>query len=283
MVLTARQSQEYSLWDLEHVPIRIGDRIFKLSDLAVIEKHQAQQNISKENQQYRLCLQYEYVGAYEQGRKVLKKDIEETQENLPIGYTIKAQDYQWGGWGDQGHKQYWLLGVVFLIIYFCSSILFNSLKQPLYVIFIIPISFIGLFLTFYLFKLNFDQGGFAAFVLLAGITVNANIYVINEYNNLLKRGGVYPMRAYLKAWNAKVRPIFLTIVSTILGFIPFLVGYKEGFWFPLAAGTIGGLIMSFIGMFLFLPLLMGMGKYKHLSIPTANRHTFLPRKSSYTK
>ena len=283
MVLTAKQSQEYSLWDLEHVPIQIGGRIFKLSDLAVIEKHQAPQNISKENQQYRLCLQYEYVGAYEQGRKVLKKDMEETQKNLPIGYTIKAQDYQWGGWGDQGHKQYWLLGVVFLIIYFCSSILFNSLKQPLYVIFIIPISFIGLFLTFYLFKLNFDQGGFAAFVLLAGITVNANIYVINEYNNLLKRGRVSPMTAYLKAWNAKVRPIFLTIVSTILGFIPFLVGYREGFWFPLATGTIGGLVMSFIGMFLFLPLFMGMGKYEYPSFPVADRCRFLPRKSPHAK
>ena len=51
--------------------------------------------------------------------------------------------------------------------------------QPFVVIFIIPVSFIGLFLTFYLFRLNFDQGGFAAFVLLAALSVNANIYVLN--------------------------------------------------------------------------------------------------------
>ena len=43
---------------------------------------------------------------------------------------------------------------------------------------------------------------------------------------------------------------------TILGFIPFMVGAeKEGFWFPLAAGTIGGLVMSVIGVFIFLPVL----------------------------
>ncbi|MBR4845718.1 MAG: efflux RND transporter permease subunit, partial [Bacteroidaceae bacterium] len=50
-------------------------------------------------------------------------------------------------------------------------------------------------------------------------------------------------------------PILLTILSTILGFIPFMVGTgKEAFWFPLAAGTVGGLIMSLVGVFLFLPV-----------------------------
>jgi len=45
------------------------------------------------------------------------------------------------------------------------------------------------------------------------------------------------------------------VVSTILGFIPFMVGTdKEAFWFPLAAGTIGGLVMSIIGIFFFLPV-----------------------------
>lgn len=69
------------------------------------------------------------------------------------------------------------------------------------------------------------------------------------------------MRAYLKAWNVKIRPVFLTIISTVLGFIPFMVGeYKEAFWFPLAAGTIGGLVLSFVALFVFLPLFMGVGK-----------------------
>ena len=66
---------------------------------------------------------------------------------------------------------------------------------------------------------------------------------------------LHPRRAYVKAWNSKIIPIFLTVVSTILGFIPFMVGdVKEGFWFPLAAGTIGGLVMSVIGIFFYLPI-----------------------------
>ncbi|MDL2241618.1 efflux RND transporter permease subunit [Bacteroidales bacterium OttesenSCG-928-L03] len=265
LVVKARQAAEYDLWDLNHIPVVIREKSFKLYDLASIEKHQAPQNVSKENQQYRICIQYEYIGAYEQGRRTLSRLIEETQLQLPVGYTIKTSDYAWGGWGKENNKQYWLLGLIFVIIYFCSSILFNSFKQPFLIIFIIPISFIGLFLSFYLFKLNFDQGGFAAFILLTGVTVNANIYIINEYNNIRRNHPtILPQKAYLKAWNRKVRPIFLTIISTALGFIPFLVGYREAFWFPLAAGTIGGLIVSFIALFLFLPLFMGIGKKKVL-------------------
>ena len=97
---------------------------------------------------------------------------------------------------------------------------------------------------------------FASFVLLCGITVNASIYILNEYNSIRKR---YPLlsdvQAYTKAWNSKIIPIFLTVVSTILGFIPFMIGQgKEAFWFPLAAGTIGGLIASILGIFMFLPI-----------------------------
>ena len=70
-----------------------------------------------------------------------------------------------------------------------------------------------------------------------------------------------PIRAYLKAWNAKIIPIFLTVISTMLGFVPFMVGTeKEAFWFPLAAGTIGGLAMSILGIWIFLPLMTIRGK-----------------------
>src|SRR5690606_25723739 len=128
--------------------------------------------------------------------------------------------------------------------------------------FVIPISFIGIFLSFYLFKLNFDQGGFASFVLLSGLTINANIYIINEYNNIRKAAPwLPPTRVYMQSWNAKARPIVLTVLSTMLGFIPFLIGdSKEAFWFPLAVGTIGGLMVSTLATFLFLPLFMGVGK-----------------------
>ena len=254
--LSSRQSDQRDIWAMQYYPFRVGDKEYKLAELAKVEKGQMPQEVAKENQQYRLCLQYEYIGASEQGNKLLKKDLEEFNELLPMGYKAEAESNNWS-WGGGANKQYRLLLIVIAIIFFITSILFNSLKQPLAIIFVIPISYIGVFLTFYWFKLNFDQGGFASFILLCGITVNASIYILNEYNAIRKRFPcLSPLRAYVKAWNTKVIPIFLTVVSTILGFIPFMVGAeKEGFWFPLAAGTIGGLVMSVIGVFIFLPVL----------------------------
>ena len=254
--LSSRQSHDYDVWAMQFFPYGVdGGKHYKLSELATVEKGQMPQQIAKENQQYRLCLQYEYIGSYEQGNKIQKRDLEEFNKLLPMGYTAESDRQSWS-WGKKDNKQYLLLLVVIAIIFFTTSILFNSLKQPLAIIFVIPVSYIGVFLTFYWFRLNFDQGGFASFVLLCGITVNASIYILNEYNSIRSRFPRLSMlRAYTKAWNAKILPIFLTVVSTILGFIPFMVGTdKEAFWFPLAAGTIGGLVMSIIGIFFFLPV-----------------------------
>lgn len=252
--LTSLQSAAYDVWGLANLPVQIDGRSYKLADFATLEKGQSPQEVVKENQQYRLILQYDYVGSYQQGRKVLEEDVREFVKTLPMGYSV---DIDGGGSGlIRGAKPYLLLLVVVVIIFFVASILFNSLRQPLAIIFVIPISYIGVFLTFYLFNLSFDQGGFASFVLLCGITVNASIYILNEYNIIRRRQPrLSPLRAYTKAWNAKVTPIFLTVVSTMLGFIPFLVGAsRENFWFPLAAGTIGGLLMSVIGIYIFLPI-----------------------------
>ncbi len=254
--LSSRQSRDYDVWAMQFFPYGADDgKHYKLSELATVEKGQMPQQIAKENQQYRLCLQYEYIGSYEQGNKIQKRDLEEFNKLLPMGYTAESDSQSWA-WNKKDNKQYLLLLVVIAIIFFTTSVLFNSLKQPLAIIFVIPVSYIGVFLTFYWFRLNFDQGGFASFVLLCGITVNASIYILNEYNSIRRRFPRLSMlRAYTKAWNAKILPIFLTVVSTILGFIPFMVGTdKEAFWFPLASGTIGGLIMSIIGIFFFLPV-----------------------------
>jgi len=259
--LSSVQSKDYDIWGLMEIPFEVNGRLYKLSDFAAVRKEQVAKKIVKENQQYVLCLQFEYIGAHRQGEKILEKDVNTMKASLPMGYTIENKSNNWY-WGGDDSGQYKLLFIVIAIIFFISAILFNSLKQPLAIIGVIPISYIGVFLTFYLFGLTFDQGGFAAFVLLCGITVNASIYILNEYNAIRRR---YPRQrktaAYVKAWNVKVIPIFLTVTSTVLGFLPFMIGEKESFWFSLAAGTIGGLVMSVIGIFFYLPLFL-LPKYR---------------------
>lgn len=250
------QDNGRDVWAFMNAPLSQGKRMIKLSDYATIERWQSPPDIVKYNQEYVLCLQYEYIGSNTQGNKLLDRIVEQFSKKLPLGYTITHDNSYWNFGEDVTH--YILLGIIVLIIFFISSILFNSLRQPLAIIFVIPVSFIGVFLTFYLFDLKFDQGGFAAFILLCGITVNAAIYIINEYNSLQT---TYPhialQKLYFTAFRTKITAVFLTVLSTVLGFIPFLIGdTREGFWFPLAAGTMGGLIMSILAILFFLPLMI---------------------------
>lgn len=252
--LCTKQSQEYDIWALLNNPVEFNNKQYKINQLCTFAKRQAPQCIEKINQQYRLYLQYDYIGSNIGGNRISEATDSIYNARMPIGYKV---DYQQISrlWRSEDNRQYCLLGLVVVIIFFITSILFNSLRLPFIIIGIIPISYIGLFLTFYLFSINFDQGGFAALVLLCGITVNASIYIVNEAIRLKRQNNKLTAKsAYLLSFNVKIIPIMLTIFSTILGFVPFLLGDDERVWYTLAAGTIGGLLFSIVGIFLYLPI-----------------------------
>lgn len=69
--LSSVQGQRYDVWGLVNIPFFIDGRSYKLADFATVRKGQSPQKVAKENQQYRLCLQYEYIGSSEQGKKLL--------------------------------------------------------------------------------------------------------------------------------------------------------------------------------------------------------------------
>ena len=89
--LSSVQGQRYDVWGLVNIPFFIDGRSYKLADFATVRKGQSPQKVAKENQQYRLCLQYEYIGSSEQGKKLLKKDLEEFNKILPMGYTAENE------------------------------------------------------------------------------------------------------------------------------------------------------------------------------------------------
>ncbi len=249
--LTSRQAHGYDVWSLMNRFFEINGKLFKLSEIATVTKKSAPQKVAKENQQYRICLQYDYIGSMFQGDKLLKEEIKKFRERLPLGYSIETPSNSFH-WGNKSNSSYILLLLVIAIIFFTTAILFNSLILPFAIILTIPISFIGVFTIFYLTHTNFNQGGFASLVLLCGITVNAAIYLINEFNRRKQN----TLKDYVKSFNAKIFPILLTVLSTVLGFIPFMISIdgKDGFWFSLAIGTIGGLAMSLIALIVFVPI-----------------------------
>ena len=260
--LKVLEDDKPDIWSLLRQPFHKDSLMYKFTMLSTVEKELTAPVISKTNQQYQLFLKFDYIGSDQFARKYIKEKVDNFQSVVPIGYTVSTEsggNYYWG----QEKNQYWLLALIVVMIFFICSVLFESLIQPFAVILTIPVAYIGIFLTFYLFRLNFDQGGFAALVMLSGITVNASIYILNDYNNLKKQyagRSISKARLYFKAFNYKIIPILLTVVSTVLGFVPFLIGERQPFWFALAAGTIGGLVFSLVGIVLYLPVFLGISK-----------------------
>jgi multidrug efflux pump subunit AcrB len=250
----------FNVWDLNNRPVSINDKQLKLKNIGTIKKQKSGNEIYKTNQQYQLVVAYDFIGPEPLSKLVREKHEKELSEILPLGYSVRQ--YYWGGWDKKDKSQYFLILLVIVIIYFICAILLESLRQPFAIIFMIPVSFIGVFLTFYLFDFNFDQGGFASFILLCGIVVNAGLYIVNDYNNFCRAKGVRnSLRIYMKAFNHKIIPIFLTIISTTLGLVPFVwSGQKEVFWFAFAAGAMGGLIFSIVAILFYLPLFIRVNK-----------------------
>lgn len=254
VVLKSSLEHSFDVWHMENERIDLDSVGVKLSEFGVVQKRVSGNNIYKTDQQYSLCVAFDFVGSTELAQQFEQQQIERLKQVLPVGYSVTTSGWRW--WGEDDELPYALLVLVVSIIFFVCAVLFESLKQPIVIITLIPISFIGVFLTFYLFKLPFDQGGFASFVMLSGIVVNAGIYLVNEYNVMRIEGAKAGLVTYLKCYNRKIVPITLTVISTVLGLLPFVVISREAFWFSFAAGTMGGMLFSLIAIIIFLPIFL---------------------------
>ena len=255
--LISSQSQNNDMWQLMNTPITLGNSRIKLTNTATLSKVMTDGSIYKKDQSYMITLAYDFIGPDLLAQRIIKREVLKLNNKLPLGYkaVIPGYDDSWM-YGDKP-VNYWLIGLVILIIWGICAIIFESLLQPFAVICAIPLSYIGVFLTFYLFEISFDQGGYAAFILLSGIVVNMSIYIFNDINHLRKNTNLVPLAIYLKAFNIKIIPILLSSMATILGLLPFII-FDKGmvFWYAMAIGTIGGLIFSIPMLVLYLPLMV---------------------------
>lgn len=255
--LRSSDFEAFDLWNIENVGIPVDSTRAKMSEFGSMEKRRSGMNITRNNQSYEIVVGFDFIGSYELARRTVANIVDHMNaEVLPVGYVAKSLDF--GAWWDAKNRYGGLIFLIIAIIYVICSILFESLRLPFAVILMIPVSFIGVFLMFGLSDFIFDQGGFASMVMLCGIVVNAGIYIINEYmsnKNYENASNVVKIKTYVKAFNHKIRPIMLTIISSVLGLVPFLFdGPDEVFWFPFAVGTISGLIFSLIALILYMPL-----------------------------
>lgn len=251
--------KDLSTYDLLEASLVITDsQQVKLSSISSLRQQISANAIHKEDRQYIRMVGFEYFGSYQFGNEFLEGVLNEMSTEMQPGYTAKKNSWSWN-W-DKAKRQYGLVIILIVGVFFISAILFENLKLPFFIILTIPFSFIGIFLSFSVFDFYFDQGGYAAFIMLGGLVVNASIYIVNDFNNAIHR---HRSREVMKAISGKFRPILLTIASTCLGLLPFMIGgQNEVFWFALAAGTTGGLLFSIFVAFIVLPVLLLARKYQ---------------------
>ena len=258
VILESGDRDRFDRWHIANAQVGIDSLRTKLSTVGTIEKHRTGISIRRSKQSYEILVGFDFIGSYELGKRLIERTVRQlNDEILPIGFRADSPSHNFGR--KEKQQQAWLILLVVAIIYTMCTILFESLRKPLVIILMIPISFIGVFLSFGWSDFIFDQGGFAAFVLLCGIVVNAGIYLINEEDTCAAISGKRGIALYLKAFNHKIVPISLTILSTILGLAPFLYdGPEEVFWFAFAIAAISGTFFSVIARLIYLPIFLPM-------------------------
>ena len=254
--LRSSWQDRFDLWRLNNSLLRVGDTEVCLSDYMAIERREAKNSIPRENQEYVLHVAFNVLGSYNYTGQYVDGVIDDFNKAVPLGFRCRNTSY--GHYDDRG-TQYWLQGLVVVIIFVVCSILLESIRLPLAIISLIPVSFVGLFLTYIITGVPFGAGGFASMVLLCGLTVNAGIYVVCEYRGQRSACPASAAKCYVRAYSHKVTAVFLTVLSTVLGLIPFLIdGSEEPFWYSFAVGSVGGLLFSLLALVLVMPVFVGL-------------------------
>ena len=159
--------------------------------------------------------------------------------------------------------------VAILIVYMVMAIQFQSLKYPLIILGTIPLAFTGGMLALLVTGSNLSLVALVGFVLLVGIVVNNGIVLI-DYMNQLKEQGYGVIDAIVTAGQTRLRPIFMTALTTVISLLILALGVGEGSELlqPLAITAIGGLLYATLLTLLVVPTIYAMFNRKQIKKET---------------
>ncbi|WP_237055407.1 efflux RND transporter permease subunit [Microbulbifer sediminum] len=201
------------------------------------------------------------------------KEIRAWLEKNPVPADIELL---FRGADEEQNESLAFLGVAFLLSLFLMFILlvtqFNSFYQSLLILSSVVMSTIGVLLGLLVTQTTFSviMTG-VGIVALAGIVVNNNIVLIDTYNFVRNsEPGLSPAAAAVKASGQRLRPVFLTTATTILGLLPLALGVSvdmlgrdivvggviASFWVQLASAIVYGLTFSTLLTLVVTPIML---------------------------
>lgn len=171
--------------------------------------------------------------------------------DIPNGYEVK-----FGGDLEEINKSFQELFqsmfVAALLIAFTLVLMFNSFKQPLIIMLTLPLALIGVFPGLMAIGLKLSFPAFLGVVALTGIVVNDAIVLIDRINSN-RRNGMEFASSISEAAEARLQPIVMTSITTIIGILP--LALADEFWTGLGFSLIFGLAASTLLTLIVIPVL----------------------------
>ena len=132
-----------------------------------------------------------------------------------------------------------------VMVYMIMAAQFESLTQPLIILFTVPLSLIGVMLALFATNTSISVVALLGVIMLGGIVVNNGIVLV-DYTNILMKEGKGVLDAVVEAGIARLRPIIMTALTTVLGLFPMALAMGRGAELraPMAVSVMGGLIVS---------------------------------------
>ncbi|MBC8359262.1 MAG: efflux RND transporter permease subunit, partial [Candidatus Aminicenantes bacterium] len=226
----------------------------RLSDITTLEERPIAGSIDRENQQFQRTIMWQFRGPSKAGEKYKKAIFSKLE--LPPGFSATLEETWRLSEEEKGQITFAIIFSI-IIIYMILAALYESFIHPFFILLAVPLALIGVFVAFVIADFSFDSSAYIGVILLGGIVVNNSILLV-DHINLRRKQGLPLLEAVLKGARERVRPIFLTTSTTVLGMFPMvLIHVEEGrrqIWSSLALSAVGGLISSTIFILIAIPI-----------------------------
>ena len=235
---------EKGLNEIRDLTITSNNQVFRLSEIAEITYGVSPKEIFRKNQNRigKVTANMDKKLALDHLANSIRQATAEI--NLPPDYRIMIT-------GEEEKRQESMdsLGFALLLsivlVYMVMASQFESLIHPFTILLTIPLAVVGSILIFFALNKTFNIMALIGLIMLAGIAVNNSIILVDRINQLI-RDGLDRKSAILQAGQQRIRPIFMTSITTILALLPLTFGFGESASLrsPMALAVIGGLVTS---------------------------------------
>lgn len=231
------------LADLSSLPVHVGSgRYVPLGEIADISYENETSTIWRHDLHPTITIRGEAGGdktADSVVNELYDRTLKDFREHLPDGYTLEK-----GGAIENSEKsvQYLAAPVPIMIFLILMILMFELDKIPLMVIAGItgPLGLIGAILSLFLTRQPMGFVSIVGMLALSGMVVRNSIILLDQIRQHLA-DGKKPYDAVIESAALRFRPIMLSSVTDVLGFVPLI---PSPFWRPLAVSFIGGLLLA---------------------------------------